>query len=114
LQAALAHRLARGQRHLRELRVIGPDVRHLMRDDQVVLGVHGYLDVVAHESCALGLREHRARIGVGQRQLRFRLTRQLLLDLIHPAHLLAQRRDLLLQPLGLRLELAGSCSVGGL
>lgn len=35
--------------HGRELRAVGYDV-HLMRDDQMMRGVHGDLDVIAHDT----------------------------------------------------------------
>ena len=76
-----------------------------MRHDHVVLGVDGCLDVVADDTGSLGLRHHRARVGVGQRALLVRFVLQLPLDAIEVAHLLAQLLDLVLQPLGLRLDL---------
>ena len=36
--------------HGRELRTGGPDVGYLMRDDQMMRGVHGDLDVIAHDT----------------------------------------------------------------
>jgi hypothetical protein len=35
--------------HVRELRPVGPDVGHLMREDQMMRGVDGDLDIVAHD-----------------------------------------------------------------
>jgi len=113
-QSALAHGLARSQRHLGELPVVGPDIGHLVRDDEVVLGIHGSLDVVAHKTRPFGLRDHRARVGVGQRELRVGLSCQALLDAIHPTHLFAQCLDLLLQALGLGLDLGRLGAVCGL
>ena len=48
---------------VRELRSVGPDVGHLMRDDQMMLGVDGDLDVVAHDAGAAAAGRHRAASG---------------------------------------------------
>jgi hypothetical protein len=48
-------------------------VGHLVRHDQVMLGVDRGLHVVAHDARAAAARGHRACIGVGQRQLLIRL-----------------------------------------
>ncbi len=51
----------------RQLGAIGDFVRDLMLDDQLVLAIHGHLDVVAHLS---PLRHrHRTTVGIGQREL---------------------------------------------
>ncbi len=55
--------------HVRELRPIGPDVAHFMRDDQMMLGVDGDLDIVAHDTGTSAARCHRAGIRIGQRCL---------------------------------------------
>jgi hypothetical protein len=55
--------------HGRELRQVAPDVGHLMRDDQMMLGIDGNLDVVAHNTRAATAGRHRAGIGIGQRYL---------------------------------------------
>src|ERR1700704_2191806 len=36
--------------HVRKLRSVGPDIGHFMCDDQMMLGVDGDLDVVAHDT----------------------------------------------------------------
>ena len=54
-RSAIASRFSAWRRlgllgHGRELRPVGPDVGHLMRDDQMMRGVHGDLDVIAHDT----------------------------------------------------------------
>jgi hypothetical protein len=46
--------------HVGELRPVGADVGHLMRDDQMMLGVYGDLDVVAYDARAPAARRNRA------------------------------------------------------
>ena len=111
-QLGLVHGLARSTRHLRELAAVVAHIGDLVRNDQVVLGIHSNLHVVAHHASTLGLRHHRARVRIGQRDLRLGLLRELLLDLRHPPHLLAQRPHLFLEPLSLGDELAGLVAVG--
>jgi hypothetical protein len=55
--------------HVGELRPVGADVGHLMRDDQMMLGVDGDLDVVAYDARASAARRHRTGIRIGQRYL---------------------------------------------
>ena len=55
--------------HGGQLRPIAADIGHLMRDDQMVLGIDGDLHVVADNARALAAGRHRARIGIGQRDL---------------------------------------------
>jgi hypothetical protein len=85
-----------------------------VRHDQMVLGFDRGLHVIAHQARALGLGDHRAAIRIGLRQLPVGLMLQFLADRLHPPHLLAQRLDLLLQPLGLRLDLRRLGTVSGL
>ena len=56
LQLRLAHRVLRRQSHPAELSVIASDIRHLMLDDQVMLRVHGGLNVVADRAGSLAAR----------------------------------------------------------
>ena len=73
----------------------------------MMLGFDRHLHVVAHQARALGLRNHGARVGVGQRELRVGLALELLADAIELTHLLAQLLDLLAQPFGLGLDHVG-------
>ncbi|MCY1233799.1 hypothetical protein D9M72_463560 [compost metagenome] len=105
MKSGLAHRLARSTRHPVELSAVVADVRDLVRHDQVILRIDRRLDVVAHKSRALGLRDHRTGIGIGGRALSIRLVLQLLLGFVELAHLIAQLADLVLQSLGLGFDL---------
>ena len=97
LQLALAHRLACGHRHRAQLRAVAADVGDLVRNDEVVLGVDRRLHVVAHDARSLGPVAHRSCVGIGQRELPVGLVLQAFLHLVHPAHLLAQGLELVLQ-----------------
>ena len=48
----------------RELRPVGPDVGYLMRDDQMMCGVDGDLDVIADDTGASTAGRHRAGIRI--------------------------------------------------
>src|SRR3979409_2746722 len=48
---------------VRKLRSVGPDIGHLMCDDQMMLGVDGDMHVVADDTGASAARGHRAGIG---------------------------------------------------
>ncbi len=56
-------------RHVVQLAAIIADVGHFMSHDQVVLGIHRRLYVVAHHAAAAATGGHRAGIGVGQGDL---------------------------------------------
>ena len=114
LQGGLAHGLSCSLRHRAELRPVASDVGHLVGDDQVVLGVHCGLDVVADDASGLAVRGHRAGVGVSQRELAIGLRLQLLLCLVELAHLPPQSIDLVLQPLRLGLQVGRLGAVGGL
>jgi hypothetical protein len=75
-----------------------------MRNDQMMLGVDGDLDVVAHDAGTTGAGRHRAGIGVGQRDLLVRCGEHLYLETLEPLHLLLQLLDLLFQAARLGLE----------
>ena len=51
-----------------------------MRDDQMMLGFDGNLDVVAHDTGASAAGRHRAGIGIGQRYLLVRRGEHLYLE----------------------------------
>jgi len=80
----------------------------------MVLGVDRSLHVVADDAGALGLRHHGPRVRVGEQALLVRLVLELLLEPLHAPHLLAQRVDLLAQPLGLGLGFGALGAVGDL
>jgi hypothetical protein len=80
-------------------------VDHLGSNDQVVLGVRRHLHVVAHHARAAPAGGHRARIGVGLRELLVGLLAQLGLDIPQVLHLLAQLDQLVLQPRGPGLQI---------
>ena len=70
-----------------KLRPVGADVGHLMRDDQVMLGVDGDLHIVADDAGAAAAGRHRAGIGIGQRDLLVRRGQHLHLEIRKPLHL---------------------------
>ena len=85
-----------------------------MRDDQMMHGVDGNLDVVAHNAGAAAAGRHRAGIRIGQRDLLVRCGEHLHLENVEPLHLLLQHRDLLCQTARLGLERFGRLlPVGG-
>lgn len=49
-QSLLAHGFTRGLRHGAKLRSVATSIGHLMRNDQVVFGIHSYLYVVSHHA----------------------------------------------------------------
>jgi hypothetical protein len=77
------------------LTVIASDIRHFVFDNQMMLCIHGSLDVVAHGTGSLATAGHGAGIRVGKRQLLVRFFLQLFLHLLELTHPLTQERDLL-------------------
>ncbi len=74
-----------------------------MGNDQVVFRIHRYLNVVAHDAGAPAAGRHRARIGIGQRELLIRRRQHLGFQPLQTLHLLLQFGDLVGQPLDLGL-----------
>ena len=73
-------------------------VGDVMSDDEVVLCLHGALNVVANGSCRFARPLHRASVRIGQRDLRvFRLF-QLRLNRLHALNFLLQPVNLALEP----------------
>ena len=69
-----------------------------MRDDQMMCGVDGDLDVIADDTGASTAGRHRAGIRIGQRDLPDpELASILYLENLETLHLLLQLRDLLFQ-----------------
>jgi hypothetical protein len=100
--------------HGRELRSISPDVCHLMRDNQMICGVDGDLNVVADNTGAAPARRHRAGIGIRQRYLLIRTGEHLHPQNLETLHLLLQLRDLLFQVARLGFKCLGRLlPVGG-
>src|SRR5436305_15307966 len=75
-----------------------------MRDDQMMLGVHGDLDVVAYDARASAARRHRTGIRIGQRYLLVGRGEHLFLDRRKALHLAFKFRELLLEPCRLERE----------
>jgi hypothetical protein len=72
-------------------------VGDLVRHDQVVLGIHGRLHVVAHDAGTSTAGGHRARIGIGQRDLSVLGRLHLFTDRVQYLHLLLDVGDLVLE-----------------
>ena len=75
-----------------------------MRDDQMMCGVDGDLDIVADDAGAAPARRHRAGIRISQRYLLIRSSEHLLLENLKKLHLLLQLCNLLSQAAHLGLE----------
>src|SRR5258708_13038247 len=75
-----------------------------MSNNEMMLRIHGTLHIVADHAAASTTRGHRARIGIGQRYLFVFSLHHLGVQCIEALYLLAQRRNLLVEPrdLGLR------------
>jgi hypothetical protein len=71
----LCHRPAQ-----RPLRAIRAGVRHLVRDDQMMLRIHSDLHIVANDARAAPARRHRTCIRIGQRDLLIRRGEHRLLE----------------------------------
>ena len=80
----------------------------------MVLDVDGGLHVVAHDTGAAAAGRHRARIGIGQRDLLIGALKHPRRECLEALHLLPELRDLLSQPGDLgRERLGGLLKVGG-
>src|SRR5882724_10491083 len=78
-----------------------------MGNNEMMLGVYGALHIVADYPAASATRGHRARIGIGQRDLLVFGLHHLNVQCVQALYLLAQRHNLLVEPrdLGLRYPL---------
>ena len=92
-----------------QLRPIAADVGDLVRDDQMVLGIDGHLDIVADDTGALAAGRHRPGLGIGQGDLFVRCGLDLLAHLPEGPHLSPQALDLLLEALVLASATSSSC-----
>src|SRR5262245_2019789 len=78
--------------HIGHFSPVRAAVRDLMRDDQMVLGIDGYLHVVTDHSGPAPTRRHRAAVGIGQGDLLIGRDKHLLLVDDKLAHFLLQLR----------------------
>ena len=83
-----------------------------MRDDQMMLGVDGDLDVLAHDTRASAARRHRAGIGIGQRYLLVLGLHHLSVQRVQALYLLAKRRNLLVEPRDLGFRHRRTLAIG--
>ena len=74
------------------------DVNDLMRNNQMVFGVHRDLDIVADDTRSASAGGHRTDIRIGQRYLLIRRVAHLRIKHFQAAHLLLQPSDLFLDP----------------
>src|SRR5882757_4694265 len=79
-----------------------------MGDNEMMPGIDGTLHIVTDHPAASAARGHRARIGIGQRDLFVFALHHPGVQLVQASYLLAQRHDLLVEPrdLGLRHRFA--------
>src|SRR6516225_848769 len=94
--------------------VVRAYIRHLMSNDDVVLGINRYLHVVADNPGILATCRHRARVRIGQRDLLVLALFHLFIDRSEPRDLLLQLRKLVLEPCNLRFRYHITAKIGGL
>ena len=90
------------------------DVRHLVRDNEMVLGIDCGLHVVPDDTSILAARRRRARVRIGQRDLLVLALHHLGIDRIEPRNLFLQFRDFVLETRNLCLRNRITMAVGGL
>ena len=73
--------------HRQQLGAVVADIGHLVRHDEMVLGLHRHLDVVADNAGALAAGGHGAGIRIGERDLLVGRGLHLLLHLLQRLHL---------------------------
>ena len=78
--------------------LVDADVGHLVRDDEMMLGIDGALHVVPDGIGAVALRGHRSRVGIGQGDLRLTRGEHLSLDCRQTAELCLERLDAVCEP----------------
>ncbi len=86
-------------------------VGDLVRDNQMVLRIDRYLNVVADDACPPRL--HRACVRVRERHLLVRRCVELNFDLLEDLHLLLESRNLVLQPFCLCFRDRRLLAIGG-
>ncbi len=97
-QIFLSRRIACLRGHREQLGAVMADVGDFVGDDQMMLGIHRGLDVVADHAGAPATGGHRAGIRIGQRDLPVGGCLQLLSNLLQVLHVRLDRGDLLLEP----------------
>src|SRR5437016_12790666 len=75
-----------------------------MGNNELMLGIHGTLDIVTDHPAASATRGHRTSIGIGQRYLLVVGLHHLSVQSVQALYLLAQRRNLLVEPVDLGLR----------
>ena len=98
----------------REQATLGDRIRDLMIDDELVLGVDGHLDVIAHISDPAAAHGHGTGVGVGEGDLGLVALFDAPLQAFVILHALFQEPDLLFQLLSGELALIGFLSVVGI
>ena len=83
--------------HRGQLRPVAADIGDLVRDDQMVLGIDGHLNIVADDAGALAAGRHRPGVGIGQGNLFVGRGFDLSVHLLEGLHLPPQALDLLLE-----------------
>jgi len=83
-----------------------------VRDNEVVLGIDGRLEIVADDACAAARARHGARVRIGQRHLLVRCIPDFVFTRCQVPHLCTQPSDLLRQSLRLRLGNVAFFAVG--
>ena len=117
LERLCTQSLARQPGDVSKLAPVGPDVGHVMDDDDVVFGIDGRLHVVADNSGVLAAGRHRSRIRIGQRDLLVRASLQLGIDRVEAGDLLPQLGQLVLEARdlgGRHIRSRRSLAIGGL
>jgi hypothetical protein len=93
---------------------IRPDVGHLVGNDEMMVRINCNLHVVANDPRVLATCRHRARVGIGERDLLVLALHHLRVDRVEPDDLLLELLDLALQPRNLRLRHRVAVPIGGL
>jgi hypothetical protein len=108
------HLVARLPGHVRELVAIDTHVGHLVSNDEMMLRINCNLYVVANDPGVLATCRHRARVGIGQRDLLVLALHHLRIDRIEPGGLLLELLDLAFQPCNFRLWYCIALPIGRL
>src|SRR5882757_4283832 len=83
-----------------------------MRNDEMMLGVDGTLNIVPDHPAASATCSHRARIGIGQRYLLVLDLHHLSVQTVEALYLLTQRRNLLVEPADFGLRYRFPLAIG--
>src|SRR5260370_30833219 len=85
-----------------------------MGNNEMMLGVHGTLHIVADYPAASATRGHRSRIGISQRDLLVLGLHHLSVQSVQALYLLAQRCNLLVEPRDLGLRYCFALAIGAI